>query len=221
MKIAIFFITFSIFITVVESSPPSVSSASGEVLLKRYPRQAVSVSIPVGTVSTPLPIQKSNVVAERIRLMAQQEAQQAKKTVLPATTTPAEVATTVPPTTPPTTTASLTGPHIVTLYKVDSDAFESCDIGGGQRVGQVKIQDPQSHTGSITLPPSLLAIEDNYFLGKFSQNRFLLLLAKTGRRSVRCLLSLGKWLEIGLIVAVGVPAKPTLHVSALDKNKIK
>ena len=55
--------------------------------------------------------------------------------------------------------------NMVTLYKVNWEAFDSCDISSGQRVGQVKSQDA-SLLGSITLPPSLLAIEDNYFLGK-------------------------------------------------------
>ena len=59
--------------------------------------------------------------------------------------------------------------NMVTLYKVNWEAFDSCDISSGQRVGQVKSQDA-SLLGSITLPPSLLAIEDNYFLGKQRRN---------------------------------------------------
>jgi hypothetical protein len=55
--------------------------------------------------------------------------------------------------------------NIVTLYKVNGEAFESCDITNGQRIGQVKSQDPESHTGIITLPPGLLSIADNFFLG--------------------------------------------------------
>ena len=93
--------------------------------------------------------------------MAQQEAQQSKKNLASSTIAPATTATVS--LAPPTTAQQ---PHIVTLYKVNSEAFESCDIGGGQRVGQVKIQDPQSHTGSLVLPPSLLSIDDNFFLGK-------------------------------------------------------
>ena len=47
-------------------------------------------------------------------------------------------------------------------------AFESCDISGGQRIGQVKPgEDADSHTGVITLPPALLSIDDNYFLGAY------------------------------------------------------
>lgn len=46
-------------------------------------------------------------------------------------------------------------------------AFDSCDINGAQRVGQVKVQDG-SRSGVITLPPSLLSIDDNYFLGTFN-----------------------------------------------------
>ena len=56
--------------------------------------------------------------------------------------------------------------NIVTLYKVNGEAFESCDISKGQRIGQVKSQDPESHTGIITLPPGLLSIADNFFLGE-------------------------------------------------------
>ena len=64
-----------------------------------------------------------------------------------------------------TTTATPAASNIVTLYKVNGEAFESCDITGGQRIGQVKSQDAESHTGVITLQPGLLSISDNYFLG--------------------------------------------------------
>lgn len=75
----------------------------------------------------------------------------------------------------PTGSQPVTTSNIVTLYKVnDLESFESCDIGGGQRIGQVKSTSGQqqdnsgSSTGVITLPPTLLSIEDNYFLGECS-----------------------------------------------------
>lgn len=90
-------------------------------------------------------MQKSNVVAERARI-ADAPDKKSNRT-LPNTSS-----------------------NIVTLYKVNGEAaFESCDISGGQRIGQVKPgQDPESHTGVITLPPALLSIDDNYFLGAYA-----------------------------------------------------
>lgn len=123
----------------------STAKNEGPVLLKRFPRQASSPA------TTQLPIQKSNVVAERIRLMAQEADSQPKKMA----TSPAT----------PLNSASAVS-NIVTLYKVNGEAFESCDITGGQRIGQVKSQDPESHTGVITIAPALLSIADNYFLGE-------------------------------------------------------
>lgn len=123
---------------------------AGPVLLKRFPRQANSPNLAFPA-TTQLPIQKSNVVAERIRLMAQEAESQPKKMA----TSPA---------TPPNSGPAVS--NIVTLYKVNGEAFESCDITGGQRIGQVKSQDPESHTGVITIAPALLSIADNYFLGE-------------------------------------------------------
>ena len=141
------------------ATPDTISTGKGPVLLKRYPRQTAgsSPTIPPVTAASSaqqlqlLPIQKSNVVAERIRLMASQadnnnnNNQPTKKIA--------------------TTTATPAASNIVTLYKVNGEAFESCDITGGQRIGQVKSQDAESHTGVITLQPGLLSISDNYFLG--------------------------------------------------------
>ena len=54
--------------------------------------------------------------------------------------------------------------NVVTLYKVNWEAFDSCDVTTGLRVGQVKSEDA-AMLGTITLPSSLLSIDDNYFLG--------------------------------------------------------
>jgi hypothetical protein len=133
--------------------------------LKRYPRQAAvvgsSATNAAVTGPTQLPIQKSNVVAERIRLMTQADNNQPKKMSSSVngsssmSTGSGSSTTAIPPLS-----------NIVTLYKVNGEAFESCDISKGQRIGQVKSQDPESHTGIITLPPGLLSIADNFFLGE-------------------------------------------------------
>lgn len=144
-----------------EAATPESISTSGDgarrepVLLKRFPRQAAVASSPA--VTTQLPIQKSNVVVERIRLMAATKEE--------STTTSGVLSKSV------ASSSSSAAPivsNIVTLYKVNGDAFESCDITGGQRIGQVKSQDAESHTGVITIAPALLSIADNYFLGEFS-----------------------------------------------------
>lgn len=146
--------------TVTETTTPdSISrntmTSHQPVLLKRIPRQAGAVpSIPINPATTQLPIQKSNVVVERIRLMADETAQ----------TTSADQAGTQSVTGSPSMAVVS---NIVTLYKVNGDAFESCDIAGSQRIGQVKSQDPESHTGVITIAPGLLSIADNYFLGEW------------------------------------------------------
>lgn len=132
-----------------EVATPDAISSKESVVLKRYPRQAVAGSTnAAATGPTQLPIQKSNVVAERVRLMAQAENNQAKKMSVNGSST-----------------AMPSVSNIVTLYKVNGEAFESCDIANSQRIGQVKSQDPESHTGVITLPPGLLSIADNFFLG--------------------------------------------------------
>jgi hypothetical protein len=138
-----------------ETTTPDAISSQEPVLLKRYPRQAVvgpSPTNPAVAGPTQLPIQKSNVVAERIRLMTQADNNQPRK--MPPSGSSSS-STAIPPVS-----------NIVTLYKVNGEAFESCDITNGQRIGQVKSQDPESHTGIITLPPGLLSIADNFFLGK-------------------------------------------------------
>lgn len=152
----------------------SQMASQGSVLLKRFPRQAVSSSWPsMQPATTQLPIQKSNVVAERIRLMARQAESQPKK--MATSTTPlANNKTTSASAVASAAASAASGvvvvvqavSNIVTLYKVNGEAFESCDITGGQRIGQVKSQDPESHTGVITIAPALLSIADNYFLGK-------------------------------------------------------
>jgi len=109
------------------------STSSTLMLLRRYPREASEEPVTGG--SALHRVQKSNVVAERLRL-SKVTRSRINKVV-----------------------------SIVTLYKVNSVAFDSCDINGAQRVGQVKSQDG-SRSGIITLPPSLLSIDDNYFLGR-------------------------------------------------------
>ncbi|XP_057375845.1 delta and Notch-like epidermal growth factor-related receptor [Daphnia carinata] len=134
-----------------EMATPDAISSKESVVLKRYPRQAVGGQTNAAvTGPTQLPIQKSNVVAERIRLMAQADNQGKKMSVNGSSSS----------------TAIPTVSNIVTLYKVNGEAFESCDIANSQRIGQVKSQDPESHTGVITLPPGLLSIADNFFLGR-------------------------------------------------------
>lgn len=133
-----------------EMTTPDAISSKESVVLKRYPRQAVAGPTNAAVAApTQLPIQKSNVVAERVRLMTQAENNQGKKMSVNGSSSPAM----------PTVS------NIVTLYKVNGEAFESCDIANSQRIGQVKSQDPESHTGVITLPPGLLSIADNFFLG--------------------------------------------------------
>lgn len=142
--------------TTEETTTPDAISSQEPVLLKRYPRQAVvgpSPTNPAVAGPTQLPIQKSNVVAERIRLMTQADNNQPRK-MAPSGSSSSSSSTAIPPVS-----------NIVTLYKVNGEAFESCDITNGQRIGQVKSQDPESHTGIITLPPGLLSIADNFFLG--------------------------------------------------------
>ncbi|KAK4008624.1 hypothetical protein OUZ56_013758 [Daphnia magna] len=134
-----------------EMTTPDAISSKESVVLKRYPRQAVAGPTNAAVAApTQLPIQKSNVVAERVRLMTQAENNQGKKMSVNGSSSPAM----------PTVS------NIVTLYKVNGEAFESCDIANSQRIGQVKSQDPESHTGVITLPPGLLSIADNFFLGR-------------------------------------------------------
>lgn len=144
--------------TTEETTTPDAISSQEPVLLKRYPRQAVvgpSPTNPAVAGPTQLPIQKSNVVAERIRLMTQADNNQPRKMAPSGSSSSSSSSSTaIPPVS-----------NIVTLYKVNGEAFESCDITNGQRIGQVKSQDPESHTGIITLPPGLLSIADNFFLG--------------------------------------------------------
>ena len=67
--------------------------------------------------------------------------------------------------------------NMVTLYKVNRTAFDSCDISGGMRIGQVKSGDA-SAAASITLSSTLFSAGDNYLLGRYQSIIFYIIFTK-------------------------------------------